>query len=90
MGRIRNVKINWSTDDRSALGQWLKSDLGRKFYQFISQDRPAIPETADPNALIIAAGSIKGYEKLLDTIAWMGTLSPQQISGREHVDILTD
>ena len=84
------MKIVWNNNDRAAMGQWLQSDLGRKFSQYISQDRPAIEPSSDANALIFAGGTIKGYSILLEKIDWMGTIPVGPTQPTKLVDISDD
>jgi hypothetical protein len=85
------MKISWTNDDRSAIGQWATTSLGDKFFRWLREERPEIPDTLDTTALAIAAAEIRAYDKLLKKIEEI-TKSPARpaVQERQFVEVETD
>jgi hypothetical protein len=81
---------HWTMDDRSALGQWLKGDLGRKFLQRLAEGRPDIPDSTDLTGLAIAGAVMRGYDLSMKEIENLGRPPITGLASVEHVDTVTD
>jgi hypothetical protein len=84
------MKVNWTNDDRGAFGEFLASSLGRKFIQFLEQERPEFPETTDLTAMALSGAVAKGYDALIKKIDGMARLPTPAAPKIEFVEVEKD
>lgn len=84
------MKLNWTNDDRAALGEFLVSSLGRKFVSYLEQERPEYPETTDLTAMALSGAIAKGYDQLLKKIEGMSRIPNSPLPQVQFVEVEKD
>ena len=84
------MKVNWTNDDRSAFGEFLASSLGRKFIQYLEQERPEFPEATDLTAMALSGAVAKGYDALIKKIDGMARMPVAPMPKVEFVEVEKD
>jgi hypothetical protein len=84
------MKVNWTNDDRAAFGEFLASSLGRKFTQYIEQERPEFPESGDLTAMALAGRAAKEHDRIIKLIEGMARLPVAPGPKVEFVEVETD
>ena len=84
------MKVNWTNDDRAAFGEFLASSLGRKFIQYLEQERPEFPETNDLTAMALSGAVAKGYDTLIKKVEGMARMPAPALPTVPFVEVEKD
>lgn len=84
--------INWTTDDRVALNDWLFTGLGLKFLRYLSEQRPEMPDLSisDITKIALAGAVAKGYEHALAEIDQMRQVPTVPMPSVQYVEVEKD
>ena len=84
------MKISWTNHDRTALNEWLVSDLGKKFLLYLSQQSPDFPESLDMQQFAMHGAVAKGFSLALREIDKMGDVPIMPLPKAKFVEVEKD
>lgn len=82
--------ITWTIHDKTALNDFLNTDLGQKFLRYLEQSRPRFEAAMDINHMAMAGAIFKGYEQALEQIDKMRVVTVSRTDKSQYLETHKD